>query len=90
MSGKEFSMYGVHILRKCIESMYVYSCPSPPLKTPGGSFRKLFSPKTEGVEEAMICSTKIQLENMKMTGNISLFTSCLSCNFSKCDGFTVL
>ena len=35
-----FSIYGVHIPRKCIESMYFYSCPSPPLKTPGRSFYK--------------------------------------------------
>ena len=27
---------------------------------------------------------------MKVTWNISLFTSCMICNFSKCDGFTVL
>ena len=35
-------------------------------------FENVF-PKTEGVEEAMICSVKIQSENMKMTWNISLF-----------------
>ena len=28
----KFSIYGVHIPRKCIEFMYFYSCPSPPLK----------------------------------------------------------
>ena len=27
-------IYGVHIPRKCIESMHFYSCPSPPLKPP--------------------------------------------------------
>ena len=31
------------------------------------------SPKTEGMEEAMICYVKIQSKNMKMTWNISLF-----------------
>ena len=38
----------------------------------------------------MICSIKIQSEDMKMTWNISLFTSCMICDFSKCDDFTVL
>ena len=32
MSGK---IYGVHIPRKCIESIHFYSCSSSPLKTPG-------------------------------------------------------
>ena len=35
MCGKIFSIYGVHIPRKCIESMHFYLCLSPPLKTPG-------------------------------------------------------
>ena len=38
----------------------------------------------------MISSMKIQPENMKMTWNITLFAFCMICNFSKCDGFTVL
>ena len=87
MYGKIFSTYGVHIPRKCIESMHFYSCPSPSLKTPGRSFWKSVSPKTKGVEETMIYFIKIQSKNMKMTRNISL---CMICNFSKCDGFTVL
>ena len=71
--------------------MCFYSCPSPPLKTPAVQveFFENLSPKTEGVEEAMIWSIKIQSENMKMTWNISLFTFCMICNFSKCDGCTV-
>ena len=87
MCGK---IYGVHIPRKCIESMHFYSCPSPPLKTPGRVFWKSISPKTKGVEETMICFIKIQSENMKMTWNISLFIFCMICKFSKCDDFTVL
>ena len=47
-------------------------------------------PKDGSVEEDMVCSTKTQSENMKMTRNISLFTFCMICNFSKCDGFTIL
>ena len=30
MYGKNFSIYGVHIPIKCIESLHFYSCPSPP------------------------------------------------------------
>ena len=56
------------------------------------------SPKPERVEKAIICSIKIQSENVKITLNISLFcmiglfcTFCMICsNFSKCKGFTVL
>ena len=47
---------------------------SPLLKTRGRIFWKSVSPKTEKEwEEAMICSIKIQSENIKMTWNISLF-----------------
>ena len=53
--------------------MLFYSIPSPPLKTPVRIFWKSVSLKTEGVEEAMICSIKIPSENMNMTWNISLF-----------------
>ena len=90
MCGKHFSIYGFHIPNKCIESMHYYSYPSPPLKTPCRMFLKFVSPKTESVEEAKICSIKIQSGNMKMNWNISLFTFCMVCNFSKCDSFTVL
>ena len=37
MYGKSFSIYGVQI-RKCIESMYFFSCTSSSLKTPGTNF----------------------------------------------------
>ena len=36
--AKFFPIYGVHIPRKYIESIYFYPCPSPPLKTPGRIF----------------------------------------------------
>ena len=42
--GKHVSIYGVHV-RKCIESMHFYSCPSSLLKTPGTIFWKPVSPK---------------------------------------------
>ena len=55
-------------------------------------FKNLFPPraKNKELEETMICFIKIQLENMEMTWNISLFICCMIYNFSKCYGFTVL
>ena len=88
--GKVSSIYGVHVPRECIKSMYIYWCPSPPLKTPGRIFWKFIFPKTKGVEKIMICFIKIQSENLKMTWNISFFIFCMICKFSKCDGLTVL
>ena len=85
-----FSIYGVHIPRKCIESMHFYSYLSPPLKTPGRIFWKSVSPKTKGVEETIIWFIKIQSENMKTTWGISLFIFCMIYNFSKSDGFAAL
>ena len=91
MCGKSYPIYGVHIPRKCIESMHFYSYPSPSLKTPGRIFWKSVSPKTKVVQETMICFIRIKSENMKMTWNVSLFIFCIMiCNFSKCDGFTIL
>ena len=74
--GKNVSIYGVHIPTKCIESIHLYSCLSPPLKTASKIFLKHISPKAEGVEEAMIFSIKIQSENMKMTWRMSLLQFC--------------
>ena len=55
-------------------------------------FENLFPPraKNKGVDETMICFTKIESGNMKMTWYISLFIFCMINNLSKCDGFTVL
>ena len=57
MCGKNFLIYGVHVLRKCIDSRHFYSCPSPPLSRPGQteithslrqhSFKYLFLPTAE-------------------------------------------
>ena len=41
MCGEIFSIYGIHIPRKCIESMHFYSCFNPPLKTSGRIFLKI-------------------------------------------------
>ena len=90
MCGKKFSIYGINIPRKSIEYMHFQSRPSVPLKTPGRIFWKSVSSKMEGVEEAMICSTKIQSENVEMTWNSSLITFCMICKFPKFDGFKIL
>ena len=94
MCGKKFSIYGVHISRKCIESMRIesmhfYSCPVPYSKLQVKFFENV-SLKTKGVEDIMICFIIIQSENKKITWNISLNIFCMICNFSKRDGFTVL
>ena len=85
---KIFNLWCSHSL-KMHWIYHFYSFPSPPLKTPSRIFWKPVSPKMEGVEEAKICPIKIQSESMKLTWNISLFSFCMICNFSKCDGFTV-
>ena len=54
--------------------MHFYSCPTLALKTPGRSFLNSVPLKSEGVEEAMICSIKIQSKDMKMNWNIGLVT----------------
>ena len=84
-------LYGVPI-KKCIESMHFYSCPSSPLKTPGTIFWKSVFPtaKKKRVEKTMTCFFNIQSENMTMTWSISLFIFCMIYFFCKCDGFTVL
>ena len=90
MWEKFFNLWCSHS-QKITESMLFYSCPSLPLKSPGKNFWKSISPKTEGVEEAMICFIKTQSQNMKMTWNTSIFPFGLfPCNFSKYDGFTIL
>ena len=86
--------------------IFSHTPPPPPLPLPTQNSPKfLSSPPSPGrgelfippgsiflkrVEGTMICSTKIQSENMKITRNIRLFTFCMNCNFFKCDSFTVL
>ena len=105
MCGENFQIYGVHIPIKCIGSRHFNSCPYP-LKTgpqllvigrrkllipPGSILSKIcFSQQQKEVKETMICFIKIQSENIKMTWNIRFFIFCMTSNFFKCDGFTVL
>ena len=57
--------------------------PMFPNKNSKQNFLKICFPEQQkGVQKTIICFIKIQLENMKIF--------CIICNFSKCDGFTVL
>ena len=60
--------------------MLFYSCPSRPLKTPVRTFC-FPQDRNKGWEEEMICSIKVQSENMKKTWNISLFPFGMIANF---------
>ena len=73
MCGKKFSIYGVHILRKSLSLCFFTHTPVPQSKLLVEFFENLFPPRGKRLEEAMICSVKIQSENMKTTFNISLF-----------------
>ena len=73
MCGKKFSIYGVHILRKSLNLCFFTHAPAPHSKLLVEFFENLFPQRQKGLEEAMICSVKIQSGNMKMTWNISLF-----------------
>ena len=68
MCGKNFSIYGVRILRKSLNHALV-----PHSKLLVKFFENLFPLRQKGLEEAIICSVKVQSESMKMTSNISLF-----------------
>ena len=90
MCEKIFQFMVFTFPKNALNLCFFNHAPVPHSKLQVEFFENLFSPKTEGVDEALVCSIKIQLEDMKMTWNISLFTFCMVFNFSKCDGFTVL
>ena len=91
MCGKKFSICCVTFLENALNlDIFTHATvPHLKLQVEKNSFG-LVSPKTEVVEETMICFIKIQSGNMKMTWNISLFIFCVICKFCKCDGLTVL
>ena len=64
--------------------------PVPHSKLQAEFFKNLFPPTAETGGENSDLPIKIQSENMKMTWSIRLFIVCMICNFSNCDGFTVL
>ena len=90
MCPKNLSIYDFHILRKSLNLYFFTHAPVPHSKLPVEFFENLFPPRQKGLEEDMICSIKIQSENMKMTSNISLFPFGRIWHFSKCDDFTIL
>ena len=59
-------------------------------KWPAEFFKNLFPLTAERGGEIFDLLYQIQSQNMKMTSDIRLFIFCMICNFSKCDGFTVL
>ena len=63
---------GCHIARKSSNLCFLFMSQSPHSKLRVEFFENV-STKTERVEEAIICSVKIQSENVTMTWNISLF-----------------
>ena len=65
--------YGVHIPRKSLNLFFFTHAPVSHSKVLVEFFENLFPPRQKAWEKAMICSIKIQSENMKMTWNISLF-----------------
>ena len=73
MRGKKFSIYGVQIPRKSLNQYFFTHVPVPQSKLLVEFFENLFPPRQKGWKEAMICSIKIQSENMRFTWNISLF-----------------
>ena len=73
MCGKKLSIYGVHIPIKSLDLCFFTHTLVPNSKLVVEFFENLFPPRQKGWEEAMICSIKIQSENMKTTWNISLF-----------------
>ena len=89
--GKIFQ-FMVFTLENALNLCIFTHCSVPHSKLQIQFLENLFSPRTKnkGVEETKICVIKNQLENMKMTWNISLFIFCMIYNFSKCGGLTVL
>ena len=73
MCEKNFSIHGVHIPRKFLQLCFLTHVPVTHSEHLVEVFENLFPPTQKEWEEAMICSIKIQSENMKMIWNNSLF-----------------
>ena len=88
--GKIFQ-FMVLALENALNLCIFTHCSVPHSKLQIQFLENLFSPRTKNkvVEETKICVIKNQLENIKMTWNISLFIFCMIYNFSKCGGLTV-
>ena len=92
MCGKNLSIYGVRIPRKCIEieSMDFYSRPSSTIKTPGRIFWKSISTNTKWVEKTMIWFIKNSIKKYQddLEHWFIYIIFCMICKFFKCDGFS--
>ena len=84
MYGKNFSNYGVHIPRKCIEYMHFYSCQFP-IQNSRQNFWKISFPQDERGRE----NHDLLYENSIIKYEDD-FMFCMIYNFSKSDDFTVL
>ena len=73
MCEKKVSIYGVPI-RKWIESMHFYSCPSSPLKTPGTTFflkiRFPQGPRTKGWRKLWFALLKFNQKIWRLLGEL--------------------
>ena len=89
--GKIFHFIVFTFLENALNLCISTHAPVPHSKLQVEFFENLIPLRRKGwMEETMIYFIKIQSEKMNMTWNISLFIFCTICNFSKCDGFTVL
>ena len=71
MFGKIFSIYGVHILWKCIESMHFYLC--PPVfhsKLQVEVFENLFPPRRKGWRKLWFALSKFNQKILKWLGTL--------------------
>ena len=70
MCGNIFSIYGVHIHRKCTESMHFYSWLSPPLKPPGRIFWKSVSPRRKRWRKLWFAVSKFNQKIWRWPGTL--------------------
>ena len=89
MWGNIFQFMVFTFLEKAVNLCIFIHAPVPHSKLQVECFENLL-PQDKRMEETMICLIKIQSENIKITWNISFFIFCMICNFSKCNGCTVL
>ena len=66
--------YGVHIPRKCIESIDFYSCPSSSIKTPGRIFWKSVTPRQKGWRKLWFALLKYNQKISRWPGTLIYFT----------------
>ena len=88
--GKHFKFIVFTFLENPLNIGIFIHAPVPHTKLQAEFFENLFPPTAERGGENYDLLYQIQSENMKMTWNIRLCLFCMTYNFSKCDGVTVL